>query len=64
MEVWRRTFAPPLPLYASFVNGIGDDQFRLRETFVQAGNGLQGQQDAKFWAGEKYYRRQHIDKVP
>ncbi|MCU1249723.1 MAG: porin, LamB type [Edaphobacter sp.] len=35
--------------------------FRLREAFLQAGNVLQGQPDAKFWAGERYYRRQHID---
>ena len=26
--------------YANFPNGIGDDQFRLREAFVQAGNVL------------------------
>src|SRR2546427_380848 len=47
--------------YANFPNGTGNDQFRLREAFVQAGNVLQGQPDAKFWAGERYYRRQHID---
>src|SRR5260370_21564395 len=39
----------------------GNDQFRLREAFVQAGNILQGKPNAKFWAGERYYRRQHID---
>jgi len=47
--------------YASFPGGIGNDQFRLREAFVQAGNVLESQPDAKFWAGERYYRRQHID---
>ena len=49
--------------YASFSNGIGNDQFRLREAFVQAGNVLESQPKAKFWAGERYYRRQsiHID---
>ena len=47
--------------YANFPNGTGNDQFRLREAFVQAGNVLQGEPDAKFWAGERYYRRQHID---
>src|SRR5262249_15554090 len=47
--------------YANFLGGIGNDQFRLREAFVQAGNVLQSQPDAKFWAGERYYRRQHID---
>src|SRR6516164_9669876 len=47
--------------YASFPGGIGNDQFRLREAFVQAGNVLESQPDAKFWAGERYYRRQHVD---
>jgi maltoporin len=47
--------------YANFANGIGDDQFRFREAFVQAGNVLESQPNAKFWAGERYYRRQHID---
>jgi maltoporin len=47
--------------YANFSNGIGNDQFRLREAFVQAGNVLKSQPNAKFWAGERYYRRQHID---
>jgi maltoporin len=39
----------------------GNDQFRLREAFVQAGNVLESQPDAKFWAGERYYRRQHVE---
>jgi maltoporin len=47
--------------YANFPNGVGDDQFRLREAFVQAGDVLESQPDAKFWAGERYYRRQHIE---
>ena len=47
--------------YASFPNGIGDDQYRFREAFVQAGNVFESQPNAKFWAGERYYRRQHID---
>jgi len=47
--------------YANFPNGIGNDQFRFREAFVQAGNVLESQPGAKFWAGERYYRRQHID---
>lgn len=37
------------------------DKFRLREAFVQMGNVLQSQPDAKFWAGERYYRRLNID---
>ena len=47
--------------YANFLDGAGNDQFRLREAFVQAGNIFDSQPDAKFWAGERYYRRQHID---
>jgi len=47
--------------YANFANGTGNDQFRFREAFVQAGNVLESQPNAKFWAGERYYRRQHID---
>jgi maltoporin len=47
--------------YANFPGGIGNDQFRLREAFVQVGNVLESQPGAKFWAGERYYRRQHID---
>ena len=47
--------------YASFKNGTGNDQFRLREALVQAGNVLESQPSAKFWAGKRYYRRQHIE---
>jgi len=47
--------------YASFPNNFGNDQFRLREAFIQAGNVLPSQPDAKFWAGQRYYRRQHIE---
>lgn len=47
--------------YANFNNGAGDDQFRLREAFVRGGNLFDGQPEAKFWAGERYYRRQHIE---
>jgi maltoporin len=42
-------------------SGAGADQFRLREAFVQAGKIFDSQPNAKFWAGERYYRRQHID---
>jgi maltoporin len=41
--------------------GVGSDQFRVREAFVQAGNIFESQPEAKFWAGERYYRRQHVD---
>ena len=47
--------------YASFPNRLGEDQFRLREAFIQAGNVLKSHPDAKFWAGERYYRRQHVE---
>jgi maltoporin len=47
--------------YANFPNGTGNDQLRLREAFVQAGDVIESQPDAKFWAGERYYRRQHIE---
>ncbi|HEV2732614.1 MAG TPA: carbohydrate porin [Terriglobales bacterium] len=47
--------------YANFNNGNGNDQFRLREVFVRAGNIFESQPNAKFWAGERYYRRQHIE---
>src|SRR4029453_2885812 len=45
--------------YANFNNG--NDQFRLREVFVRSGSLFESQPDAKFWAGERYYRRQHIE---
>jgi maltoporin len=47
--------------YANFPNATGNDQYRLREAFVRAGNLFESQPGAKFWAGERYYRRQHID---
>jgi maltoporin len=47
--------------YANFPGSSGNDQFRLREAFVRAGHILESQANAKFWAGERYYRRQHID---
>jgi maltoporin len=47
--------------FANFPGGTGNDQFRLREAFVEAGNVFESQSDAKFWAGERYYRRQHIE---
>ena len=49
--------------YANFPSGIGNDNFRLREAFVQIGNVVGSFPDAKLWAGERYYRRYqvHID---
>src|ERR1700733_9445298 len=48
---------------AGFTNGVGNDQFRFREAFVQVGNVFKSQPNAKFWAGERYYRRQHIEII-
>ena len=42
-------------------NYANNDQFRLREAFIQVGNVLPTQPSADFWAGERYYRRQNID---
>ena len=47
--------------YSNFNNGIGNDQFRLREVFIRGGNVFESHPDAKFWVGERYYRRQHIE---
>jgi len=47
--------------FANFSNNAANDQYRLREAFVQAGHILDYQPNAKFWAGERYYRRQHIE---
>ena len=47
--------------YANFPGAVGGDQFRLREAFVQIGGVIESQPDARFWAGERYYRRQHIE---
>jgi len=45
----------------SNLNIPGNDQFRLREAFVRGGNLFGSQPDVKFWAGERYYRRQHVE---
>ena len=37
------------------------DEFRLRESFVQAGNFWAAQPSAEAWAGQRFYRRQNID---
>ncbi|HET8947228.1 MAG TPA: carbohydrate porin [Candidatus Polarisedimenticolia bacterium] len=47
--------------YASFPSADDNDQFRLREAFVRAGDLFESQRDAKLWAGQRYYRRQHIE---
>ena len=47
--------------YANFNVPFGNDQFRLREAFVRGGHLFDRQPEAKFWAGERYYRRQHVE---
>jgi maltoporin len=47
--------------YAPVGDAAGADQYRFREAFIQAGNVFESQPDAKFWVGERYYRRQHVD---
>ena len=47
--------------YANFPSAAYNDQFRLREAFVQAGNVFPGHPDMKLWAGSRYYRRQHVE---
>lgn len=42
-------------------NYASTDNFRFREAFIQMGNLIPSQPMAKFWAGERYYRRQNID---
>jgi maltoporin len=68
-EVMLETNTTNSDTYANFSGAIagpvlasnGNDQFRLREAFVRGGNLFAIQPDAKFWAGERYYRRQHIE---
>src|SRR5215475_13568120 len=60
-EVMVEANTPNSANYANFPGNAGNDQFRLREAFVRAGHILESQPDAKFWAGERYYRRQHIE---
>ena len=47
--------------YANFPSATGNDQFRLREAFVSAGGVFESRPEVKLWAGERYYRRQHIE---
>ncbi|HVJ09246.1 MAG TPA: carbohydrate porin [Acidisarcina sp.] len=60
-EVMLETNTTNSDTYANFPNSAGNDQFRLREAFVRVGDLFESQPNAKFWAGERYYRRQHID---
>jgi maltoporin len=52
----------PQPIVNGQATSGGNDQFRLREAFVRGGHVFgDSQTGATFWAGERYYRRQHID---
>jgi maltoporin len=52
----------PQPIVNGQATSGGNDQFRLREAFVRGGHVFgDSQPDATFWAGERYYRRQHVD---
>ena len=42
------------------IGAFGNDQFGLKEAFVQVGNILESQPAARLWAGKRYYRRQDI----
>jgi len=60
-KAWFRTETLVEADTSNSSNFDSNDKFRFREAFVQAGNVLSFQPDAKFWAGERYYRRQHIE---
>jgi len=60
-KAWFRTETMIEADTSNSSNYDNNDKFRFREAFVQAGNVLEWQPDAKFWAGERYYRRQHIE---
>jgi len=60
-KAWFRTEAMIEADTSNSSNYDNNDKFRFREAFVQTGNVLEFQPDAKFWAGERYYRRQHIE---
>src|SRR6266853_4471522 len=52
----------PQPIVNGQATSGGNDQFRLREAFVRGGHVFgDSQTGATFRAGERYYRRQHID---
>ena len=60
-KLWMKTEAMIEADTTNSNNYSNTDKFRLRESFVQIGNVFDSQPDAKFWAGERYYRRQHIE---
>jgi len=60
-KAWLKTNVTVQADTTQSTNYASTDQFRLREAFVQAGNLFESQPNAKFWAGERYYRRLNID---
>jgi maltoporin len=60
-EVLLEVITANAATFANFPGSTGNDQFRSREAFVQCGNVLGNHPDAKFWAGQRYYRRVNID---
>jgi maltoporin len=60
-KMWMKTEAMIEADTTNSSNYSNNDKFRLRESFVQIGNVFESQPDAKFWAGQRFYRRQHIE---
>ncbi len=51
--------------FANFPLEIGNDNFHVREAYVQLGNAVKSMPDLKLWAGLRYYRTEqaHIDDL-
>ena len=60
-KAWMKTNVTVQADTTQSTNYASTDHFRLREAFVQTGNLFESQPNAKFWAGERYYRRLNID---
>jgi len=60
-KAWMKTNVTIQADTTQSTNYASTDHFRLREAFVQTGNLFESQPNAKFWAGERYYRRLNID---
>ena len=60
-KIWMKTEIMIEADTTNSSNYANNDKFRLRESFIQVGNVFESQPDAKFWAGDRYYRRQHIE---
>ncbi|ABF39462.1 porin, LamB type [Candidatus Koribacter versatilis Ellin345] len=60
-KAWLKTTVTVQADTTQSTNYASTDKFRFREAFVQMGNLLESHPEAKFWAGERYYRRVNID---